>query len=55
MLSNDEMNMLDSSFKQICSINSKVDTFVHENADFSHDQNWAKIAPAIDIIARKPN
>jgi SAM-dependent methyltransferase len=55
LLTDNEMNLLDESFSQICSINSKVDRFVHENADFSPNQNWAKIAPAIDIIARKPN
>ena len=53
ILTEDEIGILDSSFKQICSINSKVDSFVHESANFSPDQYWAKIAPAIEIIAKK--
>jgi hypothetical protein len=53
ILSEEDIGILDTSFKQICSINTKVDSFVHENANFLPDQYWAKVAPAVEITAKK--
>ena len=54
LLTDNEMNLLDESFNQICEINSKVDTYINENANYDPTGYWSKIAPAVDIIAKKP-
>jgi hypothetical protein len=53
LLKSEELNELNKCIDIICKINSKVDKEALEKGNFASDGNWAKIAPAIELVAQK--
>lgn len=53
LLSSEDINELNQCVDKICKINSKVDKEALEKGDFALDGNWAKIAPAVELVAKK--